>query len=181
MIDFKSNKVKIIIGVAGAVIMISVLIVGINYKSKKNIPNGNENMPVGFVESDTKKAVPEGAYVPEADQENADTDLAIPTNVVNAAPDVDAKMRMFDIRADKGIFAPSKISVRKGDTVRISISAIDKDYDFVLPDFGMRQTMKKGEKKAVEFQATNEGLYSYYCEQCGGLDSTATGTITIVP
>lgn len=181
MIDLKSKKARIIIGAAGVLVMVLALFVGLNYKKSSNNTGGNNAKNNGFVETETKKAVPQGAYVPETDQQTNDKDLAVPKSVVNAAPDVEAKMRQFEVSANKGIFTPSKISIRKGDTVRINIASIDDDYDFVLPDFGMRQIIKKGTQRTVEFQATNEGQYVYYCEKCGGIDSTAKGTITIVP
>ena len=181
MIDLKSKKAQIIIGAAGALIVVLALIIGLSYKKSSNNTGDTARKNNGFVETDTKKMVPKGAYVPEVDQQTNDKDLAVPKDVVSAAPDVDAKMRQFEVSANGGVFTPSKISVRKGDTVRINIASIDKDYDFVLPDFGMKQIINKGTQRIVEFQATNEGQYVYYCEKCGGIDSNAKGTITIVP
>lgn len=134
-----------------------------------------------ITETETRRVVPEGTEVPDVGAVVKDKEVAVPTVVTSAAPGVSAKLRAFTILADKGKFEPSKIVANKGDTINIVIEAVDGDYDFVLPDFGMMQVMAKGQKKVVEFQATSEGQFVYYCESCGGINSSAKGTITIVP
>jgi hypothetical protein len=37
----------------------------------------------------------------------------------------------------------------------------------------MKQTAKKGEGKVLEFQAVTEGKFLFYCDACGGLNSSA--------
>ena len=39
--------------------------------------------------------------------------------------------------------------------------------------------IRKGETKVMEFQAVQEGDFTFYCEMCGGPDSTASGHIII--
>jgi len=127
---------------------------------------------------------PTNIKVPEANDktltEEQKKDVSIPTVVTPAAPGVQSSYRSFDLRGEGGLFAPSKIIVRMGDTIHINFSAVDKDYDFILPSYGVKTTAKKGQVKVIEFYAVQDGSYTYYCESCGGINSTAKGEIVIV-
>jgi len=127
---------------------------------------------------------PTDIKVPEANDktltEEQKKEISVPTLVMPAAPGVKSSYRSFELRGEGGVFAPSKIIVRMGDTIHINFSAIDKDYDFVLPSYGVRSTAKKGQVKVIEFYAVQDGSYTYYCETCGGINSTAKGEIVIV-
>lgn len=135
----------------------------------------------GFVETDTKKAVPKDIKVPEEGEAltEAQKDIAVPEVVTSAAPGVSAKFRKFTIKAEGDKFSPSKVIVNKGDTVHIDFTAVDKEYDITFPDYGMKQTAPKDQTKILEFQAVAEGQFLYYCDSCGGLDSEARGYIIV--
>lgn len=177
--EIKNIPIPIIASVAAVIILIVIAAVMINGSGRLN--GGNVESESEFVATETRKPVPEGLKVPEAGEEVGDRELAVPTATTSAAPGVSAKFRAFSIKADAGRFDPSKIITNKGDTIDIVIEAIDSNYDFVMPDFGLKQVIDKGQRKVVQFQATSEGQFVYYCELCGGIDSKTRGTITIVP
>lgn len=145
-----------------------------NLKEVFNGPSEEE------AESSTRFEVPADIKVPEKGEE-VGGDVATPQLVVPSRQGSETNLRVFNIEGRGNEFVPSEVIVYRGDIVRINFIALDKDYDFIIPDYGFRKVIAKGEKDAVEFQATDEGKYVYYCEVCGGLDSSAKGYITIVP
>jgi len=164
------NRYKALIWV-GAV---AIVLVSLFYYYGKDLssPKDDKN------EFATKFPVPAGVKVPE-NGETAPKDVAAPISVVQSAPGVQTKIRTFNIKAERNIFNPSTVIVNVGDTVHINFTPIDKTYDITLPDYGLKQTVAKGETKILEFQALNEGKYLYYCDLCGGANSSAKGYVII--
>lgn len=105
--------------------------------------------------------------------------VAVPTVVTPAAPGVTQQYRSFSIQANGNTFTPSSIIGNINDTINIKITAVDKDYDIVFPSYNMRGVIKKGQTKPLQFQAAQEGSFVFYCESCGGVNSTAKGTVII--
>lgn len=183
-----SNGVKkptiIIIVVAVAILIIGVALLVAKNSIKKNAGEANQNnAPTGAQqlkegETATKLIVPENIKVPGVG-EKTESGVAAPSLVAAAAPGVTAQFRSFNINGEKGGFNPSTVIVNLGDTVHVNFVAVDKDYDITFPDYGMKQTAKKGESKILEFQAVATGKFLYYCEQCGGMNSTAKGYIIV--
>lgn len=131
-----------------------------------------------------KEAAPVDIVVPEVGtvlSGEAAAGVAIPEVVVTAAPGVTAKFRSFQITAENGNFMPNQVIVNAGDTVHLDLQAVDTDYDFVLPSYNMKQTVKKGEKKILEFQALQTGRFTYYCSICGGPEQGPKGSIIVAP
>lgn len=126
--------------------------------------------------------VPVDIKVPEMGEQLSEAErkiVAVPTVVTAAAPGVESKFRSFDIKAENGKFEPSRIIGRVGDTIHVNFTAVDKEYDIVFPSYSMKQTAKAGQTKVLEFSAVIAGNFTYYCELCGGPESTARGNIII--
>jgi len=126
--------------------------------------------------------VPVDIKVPEMGEQLSEAErkvIAVPTVVTEAAPGVEAKFRSFDIKAEGGKFEPSRIIGRVGDTIHVNFTAVDKEYDIYFPSYDMKQTAKAGQTKALEFNAVTSGNFTYYCQLCGGSESTAKGNIII--
>lgn len=144
---------------------------------------GGEIAQEDSIESDPfQDALPDNIVVPDIDMELTEEEakiIAIPNVVSAAAPGVEAKFRSFDVVGEGGRFVPSNIIVNKGDTVHINFTAVDRDYDIQFPSYGMKQFAKIGQTKILEFQAVTAGNFIYYCESCGGIDSTARGNIIV--
>ena len=126
--------------------------------------------------------VPKDIIIPEVGQKLTDEQkkvIAVPTVVTAAAPGASTKFRSYDITANGGKFEPSQITGRVGDTIHVNFKAVDKGYDIVFPSYNMKQVAAQGETKILEFQAVQEGSFTYYCDSCGGANSTTKGTIVI--
>jgi plastocyanin len=176
------NKKILMIG--GMAIVILALVVALVYllRSPAIGPlNGEPGGETGLPTSDTRSEVSGDVTVPELGSETGDGSIAVPVGVTDAAPGATAQLRTFNIKAEGGKFNPSTVIVNEGDTVHINFTAVDGTYDMTLPDYGLKQTATEGQTKIFEFQATNDGQYTYYCESCGGLNSSAKGFIIIKP
>ena len=130
--------------------------------------------------TETRSDAPSDVVVPDVGATNVPANVAVPQNVAPAAPGVSAKFRSFEIKVDGGKFVPDTLAVNVGDTVNVKITAVDKDYDFVQPDYGFSFPLPKGIQKTLEFGATTEGKYTFYCSSCGGPDKGPVGYIIVV-
>lgn len=108
-------------------------------------------------------------------------DVAKPSVVAEAAPGSTAKIRIFAISVSGGRFTPDTVIVNVNDRVHLNITAVDKDYDFYQPDYGLFTVLPKGVSKAVEFQASAADKYTFYCKSCGGPKSGPVGYVVVVP
>jgi cytochrome c oxidase subunit 2 len=71
--------------------------------------------------------------------------------------------------AKKYEFDPHEIRVKKGDHVRLVITAKDHDHGFKLEVFQVDQLLKKGEATTVEFTADKTGTFPFECSHFCGL------------
>ncbi len=163
---------KIFIGLIASIAVLSVVfgIFGNRYLAPRPGENvetaGDSGLPPGLTVPDVNSVVPEN--------------VAKPVVVMPAAPDSKIKLRIFNIEARDNKFFPDTVIVNQWDVVRLSLTATDKTYDFYWPDYGVKQTVKKGERKQVGFQATRSGKFAFYCERCGGPAKGPVGSLMIV-
>jgi len=75
----------------------------------------------------------------------------------------------FTMTAKKYAFDPSVITVKKGEKVRLLITAIDHDHGFKLDAFDINQVLKKGEIETIEFTADKAGTFEFKCSVYCGL------------
>lgn len=72
------------------------------------------------------------------------------------------------VTAKKYEFIPAQIHVKKGDHVKLLITAVDHDHGFKLAAFDINQELKKGEPTTVEFTADKAGTFPFQCSKfCG--------------
>lgn len=191
----KSRKNLLIVGLIIIVALLVAIVLLKPAQKPANISNGTEtNNQVQTNEPATpqnvtasqqdqfRNEVPADVKVPSVNEKLTDAqkkEIAVPTVVTPAAPGVTTQFRSFNISGDQGKFFPSKIIGRMGDTMHINFTASDKDYDIVFPSYNMKATARKGETKVLEFQAVQEGDFTFYCQLCGGLTSGTTGHVII--
>lgn len=165
-----------------AIVVLAVIIVLVSLKTEKKAgQEAIEGTVPGQTGSLTRQEVPEDVVVPELNQEIGNENIAVPLTVSPASPQGEAMFRRFEISAANDKYIPSEVIVNQGDTVHIDFTAVGKEYDITFPDYGMKQTAQKGEKKILEFQALNPGKFLYYCELCCGMDGNTKGYIIVVP
>jgi cytochrome c oxidase subunit 2 len=74
----------------------------------------------------------------------------------------------FAMTAKNYEFDPGVITVKKGEKVRLIITATDCDHDFRLDAFDINQVLKKGDPETIEFTATKAGTFEFKCSvYCG--------------
>jgi cytochrome c oxidase subunit 2 len=74
----------------------------------------------------------------------------------------------FTVTAKQFEFDPSVITVKKGEKVRLMITAIDHNHGFKLEAFDIDQVLKKGDPTLIEFTAAKAGTFEFKCSvYCG--------------
>ncbi len=86
------------------------------------------------------------------------------TSAQEAGNTVEIKMT-----ARKYRFDPNEITVKKGQHVKLFITALDRDHGFKLEAFNINQKLKKGETETIEFTADKAGTFPFQCSQFCGL------------
>mgnify|MGYP001567345798 CR=1 FL=1 len=177
-----NNKIFRYLIIAAAIAILIFLAVSI-YRARKPTPSVSQqpSPPTTEATSQTRLEVPKNITVPDSNQTTTAPDIAKPVSVSPATPQGDRSLRKFEIRAEENKFKPKEIIAYEKDIVQIKVTAVDKDYDWVQPDYGFNVKIAKGTTKTIEFQVTTVGKYVFYCEACGGLNSTAVGYVTVVP
>lgn len=76
--------------------------------------------------------------------------------------------REITMTAKKYEFNPGTITVKKGERVKLVITALDKDHGFKIEALGIEQILKKGVPTTVEFAADKAGEFPFQCSKfCG--------------
>ncbi len=176
--------------------IIVILAIGfIAYGFIKNPPPKDEELTNGLIEnppgvdSTNPSSAPstqapldnfsKGVPVPEMDSKNVPTNIAKPEYVGPSSPGSDSDLRTFQIEIKNNKFTPDTVIVKTGDITKLSFNAIDRSYDVALPDFGLKQSISKGETKIISFQASASGQFKFFCVFCGGPSKGPVGTLII--
>jgi cytochrome c oxidase subunit 2 len=77
--------------------------------------------------------------------------------------------REIQMTAKKYEFNPNVITVKKGERVKLIITALDRDHGFKLEAFGINQKLKKGDPTTIEFTADKAGTFPFQCSEFCGL------------
>ena len=82
--------------------------------------------------------------------------------------------------AKKYGFTPETVKVRKGDHVKLVITALDHDHGIKIEAFHIDQKLPKGEPVTVEFVADQAGTFPFQCSQfCGLGHKKMKGTLLV--
>jgi cytochrome c oxidase subunit 2 len=84
-------------------------------------------------------------------------------------PVASTEVHEIQMTAKKYEFNPSVITVKKGDHVKLIITALDRDHGFKLEAYGIDQKLKKGDPATIEFTADKAGTFEFKCSQVCGL------------
>lgn len=85
------------------------------------------------------------------------------------APAASPEVREIQMTAKKYEFNPNVITVKKGEQVKLIITALDRDHGFKLDAFGINQKLKKGAPTTIEFTADKTGTFPFQCSEFCGL------------
>ena len=83
-------------------------------------------------------------------------------------------------------FTPEHVEIKQGDHVTWHLTNIERAYDathgFSIPAYNINVSLEPGEHATIEFDATEAGVFSYYCtEFCSALHLEMTGYLLIEP
>jgi nitrous-oxide reductase len=83
-------------------------------------------------------------------------------------------------------FTPEHVELLAGDQVTWHITNVERAYDathgFSIPVYNINVSVEPGETVTIEFEATESGVFSYYCtEFCSALHLEMTGYMFIQP
>jgi len=96
----------------------------------------------------------------------------LPTRVVWAANDAGMptqNIHEIKITLRKYEFTPASLHVKKGEQVRLIMTAVDHDHGFKLDEFDINEKVRKGTTATVEFTASKSGTFQFRCSSVCGL------------
>jgi cytochrome c oxidase subunit 2 len=74
----------------------------------------------------------------------------------------------FTMTAKNYEFDPGVITVKKGEKVRLFITATDRDHGIKIQGYDIDQMLKKGSTATIEFTASKAGTFEFKCSvYCG--------------
>lgn len=83
-------------------------------------------------------------------------------------------------------FTPERVEIKQGDHVTWHITnverALDATHGFTIPNYNIHVSIEPGEVVTFEFDATQDGVFSYYCtEFCSALHLEMMGYMLVEP
>ena len=83
-------------------------------------------------------------------------------------------------------FTPEHVEIMQGDHVTWHITNVERAYDathgFSLPGYNINISIEPGETATFEFDATQDGVFSYYCSEfCSALHLEMVGYMLVQP
>ncbi|MBI2888915.1 MAG: cupredoxin domain-containing protein [Candidatus Liptonbacteria bacterium] len=182
------EKKYLMLSIAGIVLVVILAIVAITVRRSAVVPGGEKQGQVlsgtqAPGEVSTRQAAPADVKVPELNASGTSANVGVPQVAVGSSRDAasSARYRSFDVKVEGNAFAPDTVIVNQGDTVRINLLAVDKDYEFIQPELGYNFPLLKGKSQPLAFSATSAGDFLFYCASCGGPSSGPKGHIIIAP
>ena len=101
-----------------------------------------------------------------------------PASTGTAAPTVNVKE--FTVSGQNFSFAPSTLTVKKGDTVRIIFKNVGGFHDFNIDGFNVAtKQIGDGQTDTVEFVADKAGSFQYFCSVGSHAAMGMKGTLTV--
>ncbi|MFZ2682303.1 MAG: cupredoxin domain-containing protein [Patescibacteria group bacterium] len=110
------------------------------------------------------------------------TDHEDPTTPPNSdnADDAEGAVKEFTITGGNFAFTPDVMTVKKGDTVRITFKNDDGFHDLVIDEFAVAtKQIQAGASEVVEFVADKAGTFEYYCSVGKHREMGMKGVLTV--
>jgi len=124
---------------------------------------------------------PEIGWDPHKQQVNADAAQSGQERVVRKGRNVDVYMT-----AIRSHYTPEHVEIQQGDHVRWHITNVERAEDathgFALPAYDVNLSLEPGEAVTFEFDADQDGVFSYYCSEfCSALHLEMVGYLMVKP
>lgn len=112
-------------------------------------------------------------------EQSASTQVAAET-ASSATPEASPTIKEFTVTGKNYSFAPESLSVKKGDTVRLTFVNEVGNHDLRIDEFGVKtKIIKAGEKDTVEFIVDKVGTFEYYCSVGKHRENGMKGSFTV--
>ncbi len=86
----------------------------------------------------------------------------------------------IQVTAKKYEFSPNPIRVKKGQPVKLIVTATDHDHGIEIEEFHIKEKLKKGEPATIEFTPEKAGTFPFKCSVfCGLGHGKMKGTIVV--
>lgn len=136
-------------------------------------PDIGRNVPIGvdplFPNICEFPAEAQGHGVSEGDDSDEDTLGAADSGVVE-----------IELTAKQWEFSPKVVTVKQGDTVKMTITSLDVAHGFAINELGVSETIPAGETVSFEFVADKKGTYRHYCNVvCGTGHASMVGEFIV--
>jgi plastocyanin len=112
----------------------------------------------------------------------ADTTKTSPSPLasVNTTTTVNTSVKEFTVVGQNFSFAPNKISVKKGDTVKITFHNNNGMHDLKIDEYNVAtKRIAAGTEETVTFVADKAGSFVYYCSVGNHRAQGMWGTLTV--
>jgi cytochrome c oxidase subunit II len=83
----------------------------------------------------------------------------------------------IEVHAKTFSFTPSEVTVKKGETVKLTLISDDVTHELVIPDLKVKQEVSKGKPVEVTFVPDKVGDFS---GMCGHFCGTGHATMTFI-
>lgn len=94
--------------------------------------------------------------------------------------DETSTVKEFTVAGDNFAFAPSTMTVKKGDTVRITFTNAEGFHDLKIDEFDVATAkLNAGGTETIEFVADKTGTFEYYCSVGSHRAMGMKGTLTV--
>jgi len=88
--------------------------------------------------------------------------------------------RVVPITVKRFEYNPAQVTLRKGETVVLELTSLDRQHGFKLPAFGIRADVDPGETMRVTVTPDKAGTFAFLCDVfCGDGHDDMEGQIVV--
>jgi plastocyanin len=129
----------------------------------------------------TTTPTPRTSAMPESSVMPSPTASPLPTNDSDASDSsMKTETRVISLEAGSFYYKPVEIRVKKGEKVRIEMTAVDMMHDFNVEELGIKIPItRSGSTASVEFTADKVGTYEYFCSVGNHRSQGQVGTLIV--
>lgn len=116
----------------------------------------------------------------ESMQPSSASNAAGTTTTVSPSAAMAANEKAFTVEGGAFYFKPNQITVKKGDTVKITFNNAGGFHDFVIDEYNVKTArLNSGQSATVTFVADKAGTFEYYCSVGNHRSMGMKGTLVV--
>lgn len=105
-----------------------------------------------------------GGMTTQTNPPAGNTSQTASASVSSSSTSMDEEVKIVDVEAGSFYFKPNEIRVKKGEKVRIVMTAVSMMHDFVIDELDVKMpVVQNGSTGTVEFTPQEAGEFEYYC------------------